>query len=116
MADVTGSNKNLEGLGENAEVAALAAMKKSDFHKYLQQNPDGIDYFMKVLASLYNAPMKLNQVPNYVEKHFAKEKVSEDMSQQLKSENIKLQNEIFDLQDTLLALEKEYDEIKEEEL
>lgn len=71
---------------------------------------------MKVLASIYNTPMKLTQVPNYVEKHFAKEKVREDMSQELKSENVMLQNEIFDLQDTLLALEKEYDEIKEEEL
>ena len=34
----------------------------------------------------------------------------------LRQENMILRNEIFDLQDTLIALEKEYEEIKEEEL
>ena len=42
--------------------------------------------------------------------------VSEEMVVELKSENEVLQEEIFNLQDQLLAMEKEYEDIKEEDL
>lgn len=43
------------------------------------------------------------------------EKVDPSMASKLRADNETLRNEIYDLNDTLLALEKEYEEIKEEE-
>ena len=43
------------------------------------------------------------------------QEADEGQAAALKEENARLQVEIYDMQDQLLALEKEYEEIKEEE-
>ena len=42
--------------------------------------------------------------------------VDPDMADQLKAENLQLQTEIYDMHDQLVEMEKEYEEIKEEEI
>ena len=43
------------------------------------------------------------------------EKVDPNMANELRVQNEQLRNEIYDMNDELLTLEKEYEEIKEDE-
>ena len=60
--------------------------------------------------------MKLSQVQPFLSELLGIEPKDPSQESILRQENMALRNEIFDLQDTLIALEKEYEEIKEEEL
>ena len=88
---------------------------KSDFKKYLEQHPEGPEELMKILVSLYNNPMKQSQIQPYLKELMKVQEADEEQAAALKEENARLQVEIYDMQDQLLALEKEYEEIKEEE-
>jgi hypothetical protein len=70
---------------------------------------------MKIMVTMYNNPLKQSQIQDYLREFMQIEKVDPAMATQLRRENEKIQIEIFDLQDTLLTLEKEYEEIKEDE-
>ena len=65
---------------------------------------------------MYNNPKKNSEVPQQVQDMFGNQSFPKDMSDKLRNENLNLQNEIFDLQDQLLTMEKEYEDIKEEEI
>jgi|TARA_B110000305_G_C18831159_1_gene355792 hypothetical protein len=63
----------------------------------LEAHPEIGEEVMKILATLYNNPMKVSQVPEFVEKMAGVEKKEEGLADQLKGENSGLQMEIFDL-------------------
>lgn len=89
--------------------------ESSDFKKYLESNPQFSEELMKIMVTLYNNPMKQSKIQDYLNEFMQIEKVDPAMASQLRKENESIQIEIFDLQDQLLALEKEYEEIKEDE-
>lgn len=70
---------------------------------------------MKILVSLYNNPMKQSEIQPYLKDLMKLQEVKDGQAAALKEENARLQVEIFDMQDQLLAMEKEYEEIKEDE-
>ena len=111
MADVTSGNAAGEGAG-----GAAGQVEASEFQKYLQQHPDFGKELMKIVVELYNQPTKQSQVQAQIQKMFDIEKKDASMADQLRQENYELSNEIFDMQDELLALEKEYEEIKEDDI
>ena len=70
---------------------------------------------MKILVTLYNNPMKQSEIQPYLKDLMKLQEVKDGQAASLKEENARLQVEIFDMQDQLLAMEKEYEEIKEDE-
>jgi hypothetical protein len=70
---------------------------------------------MKILVTLYNNPMKQSEIQPYLKELMKLQEVKDGQAASLKEENARLQVEIFDMQDQLLAMEKEYEEIKEDE-
>ena len=70
---------------------------------------------MSIMVTMYNTPVKPSQIQDQLKQIMNIEKVDPDMATQLRAENEQLRNEIYDMNDELLALEKEYEEIKEDE-
>ena len=70
---------------------------------------------MKIMVTMYNTPVKPSQIQEQLREIMQIEKVDPAMASQLRKENEQLRNEIYDMNDELLALEKEYEEIKEDE-
>lgn len=64
---------------------------------------------------MYSNPVKQSQIQEHLREIMQIEKVDPNMATELRAENEKLRNEIYDMNDDLLALEKEYEEIKEDE-
>ena len=50
----------------------------------MEANPEMGEEMMKILATLYNNPMKVSQVPEHLEKMAGVEKKEEGLSDQLK--------------------------------
>ena len=67
------------------------------------------------MVTMYNTPVKPSQIQDQLKQIMSIEKVDPEMATQLRAENEQLRNEIYDMNDELLALEKEYEEIKEDE-
>tara|TARA_B110001450_G_scaffold232371_1_gene234906 strand:+ start:210 stop:395 length:186 start_codon:yes stop_codon:yes gene_type:complete len=59
--------------------------------------------------------MKQSEIQPYLKDLMKLQEVKDGQAASLKEENARLQVEIFDMQDQLLAMEKEYEEIKEDE-
>jgi adenine C2-methylase RlmN of 23S rRNA A2503 and tRNA A37 len=70
---------------------------------------------MKIMVTMYSNPVKQSQIQEHLREIMQIEKVDPNMATELRAENEKLRNEIYDMNDDLLALEKEYEEIKEDE-
>lgn len=70
---------------------------------------------MKIMVAMYNNPMKQSQIQDHLREIMQIEKVDPNMANELRAENEQLRNEIYDMNDELLILEKEYEEIKEDE-
>ena len=69
---------------------------------------------MKIYANLYNTPMKPSQVQPYLQEMFNVQKHDPNLQDQLRSENLDLYDTIFDLQEQVTTMEKELEELKEE--
>lgn len=86
----------------------------SDFQRYMENNPEMSEQIMKIVSTLYNKPMKVSQVQQYLRDMFAVEEVNPDLEDSLRQENSELYDEIFDLQDRVVELEKELEDAREE--
>jgi uncharacterized protein YlxW (UPF0749 family) len=97
------------------EVTKPVKPAHSEFKQYLMANPQFSEELVKILVKLYNHPLKQSQTQDYLKKMMNIEKVDPNKAAQLRAENEKLRNEIYDLNDELIVLEKELEDIKEEE-
>lgn len=87
---------------------------KSDFQRYIENNPEVATQIMRILSNLYNRPMKISQVQPYLQRMFKVESINPELEDELRNENMELRDQIFDLQDRVLELEKELEEAREE--
>jgi predicted RNase H-like nuclease (RuvC/YqgF family) len=97
------------------EVTETKPLESSEFKKYLEANPQFSEELMSIMVTMYNNPMKESQIQDQLKQIMSIEKVDPEMATQLRAENEQLRNEIYDMNDELVALEKEYEEIKEDE-
>ena len=95
---------------------AVAEPTKTAFHQYLIEHPEMGNELARVLVSLYHNPPKGSEVNQKVKELLSIEPMDANLIPQLKDENKALQHEIFDFYDEVIALEKEVEEMKEEQL
>ena len=89
---------------------------KSELQRYLESNPQLGGEIARILVTLYQDPPKVSSVRQTIQDMLQIEPKDPSIADDLRGENYTLQKEIFEMQDKLLVLEKEWDEIKEEDI
>jgi hypothetical protein len=71
---------------------------------------------MKIIVSQYNNPKKVSEVQDGIRAAYDIKAQDPSLAESLRADNLQLQVEIYDMQDQILEMEKEYEEIKEDEI
>lgn len=92
------------------------AAVKSELQRYLVSNPQLGGEIARILVTLYQDPPKASDVRQTIQDLLQIEPKDPSIADDLRAENYELSKEIFEMQDQLLILEKEWEEIKEEDI